>query len=123
MALDSLDLGKLNRKVQIQQETPSVQDAFGQPLPSSWQTVRTCWADIDIQASQLVNETEAFISKVTHRITVRMCKSPVITPNMRIVYPDPYTGVTHTYEIQAVLNPRQQNLVLVLLAYELNEGE
>ena len=123
MAFDSLDLGKLNRKVQIQQETPGVQDAFGQPLPSSWQTVRTCWADIDIQASQLVNETEAFISKVTHRITVRMCKSPVITPNMRVVYADPYAGVSHIYQIEAVLNPRQQNFVLVLLCYGLNEGE
>jgi SPP1 family predicted phage head-tail adaptor len=123
MAFDSLDLGKLNRKVQIQQETSGVQDAFGQPLPSSWQTVRTCWADIDIQASQLVNETEAFISKVTHRITMRMCKSLVITPNMRVVYADPYAGVSHIYEIEAVLNPRQQNFVLVLLCYELNEGE
>ena len=123
MSFDSLDLGKLNRKVQIQQETPGEQDAFGQPLPSSWKTLRTCWADIDIQASQMVNETEAFISKVTHRITVPMCKSPVITPNMRVVYADPYTGVTHVYEIQAVLNPRQQNFLLVLLCYELNEGE
>jgi head-tail adaptor len=119
----SIDPGKLNRKVQIQQETPGEQDGFGQPLPSSWQTVRTAWADIDIQASQLVNETEAFISKVTHRITTRMSKSPVITPNMRVVYADPYTGVTHTYEIQSVLNVRQQNFVLVLLCYELNEGE
>lgn len=125
MAFDSLELdsGKLNRKVQIQQETAGKQDAFGQPLPGCWQTVRTCWADIDIQGSQLVNETEAFVSKVTHRITVRMCKEPVITPNMRVVYADPYAAVTHTYEIQAVLNPRQQNFLLVLLCYELNEGE
>lgn len=123
MAFDSIDVGKLSRKIQIQQETPGEQDALGQPLPSSWRTVRTCWADIDIQNSQLVNETEAFISRVTHRITVRMCKSPVITPTMRVVYVDPYAGLTHTYQIEAVLNPRQENFVLLLLCYELNEGE
>lgn len=123
MAFDSIDLGKLNRKIQIQQESPGEQDALGQPLPSSWHTVRMCWADIDIQNSQLVNETEAFISRVTHRITLRMCKSPVITSTMRVVYVDPYAGLTHTYQIQAVLNPRQENFAVILLCYELNEGE
>ncbi len=71
----------------------------------------------------LIYETDAFISKVTHRITVRMNKTPVITPNMRVVYVDPYASVTHTYEIQAVLNAQQQNFILTLLCYELDAGE
>ncbi len=48
----SIDAGSLNRKIQIQAETPGEQDASGQPLASSWTTVRECWANIDIQASR-----------------------------------------------------------------------
>lgn len=121
--LNSFPLAKLNRKVSIQAETPGSVDAFGQPLPSSWETVRTCWAEIDIQNSQLVNQTEAFISKVTHRITVRWSVSPVVTPNMRVLYTEPFTGVQHLYNIEAVLNANQQNFWLVLMAYEIDGKE
>jgi SPP1 family predicted phage head-tail adaptor len=120
---NSFPLSKLNRKIAIQAETPGSVDAFGQPLPSSWTTVRTCWANIDIQNSQLVNETEAFVSKVTHRITIRWSISPVITPNTRVIYTEPYTGVVHTYNIEAVLNPQQQNFWTVLMCYELDAKE
>ncbi len=120
---NSFPTGKLNRKVVIQAETPGEKDAFGQPLASSWNAVRTCWANVDIQNSALVYDTEAFISKVTHRITLRWSKSPVITPNMRVQYTEPYTSVTHTYEIQAVLNPGELNFWLILMCYELNGGE
>lgn len=120
---NAFPLSKLNRKVTIQAETPGSVDAFGQPLPSSWETVRTAWANIDIQGSSLVYETSAFIEKVVHRITIRWSTSPVITPNMRVVYTEPYTGVTHTYNILAVLNPDQQNFWLVLMCNELDGQE
>ena len=121
--LTSIPTGQLNRKIQIQAEQAGQVDAAGQPLPSSWATVRTCWANIDIQNSALLYETEAFVSKATHRITTRLSRTPVIAPQMRVVYADPYANVTHTYEIQSVLNPEQDNFLLVLLCYELDESE
>jgi hypothetical protein len=42
---------------------------------------------------------------------------------MRIVYTEATTGVTHTFEIQAVLNTAQANRELILMAYELNGVE
>ena len=113
--------GKLNRRITIQTQTPS-QDAAGQEL-QSWTTSYCCWASIDIQASQLLYSTAEFISKVTHRITIRWTSSVIIAASQRVVYTEPTTGVVHTYEIQAVLNDRQANRELILMAYELNGVE
>jgi SPP1 family predicted phage head-tail adaptor len=116
-----MDIGQLNRRIQIQSQT-TAQDAAGQEQ-QTWSTLYCCWASIDIQASQLIYNTAEFISKVTHRITMRWTSSVVIEPNMRVVYTEATTGVVHTYEIQAALNTRQANRELVLMAYELNAAE
>jgi SPP1 family predicted phage head-tail adaptor len=111
----------LNRRIQIQQQT-TTQDSFGQEQ-QTWNTVYTCWAEIDIQQSQLIYSTAEFVSKVTHRITIRWTFSEVFVPNMRIVFTEPYTNVTHTYNIEAITNPKQQNFWLIFLCYELNASE
>ncbi len=116
-----MDAGKLNRRVQIQTQS-TTQDSFGQQL-QTWTTAYTCWASIDVQASQLVYATAEFIEKVTHRITCRWTYSFVFTPKQRIVYTEARTGVTHTYEIEAVLNDKQANVSVTLLCYELNGEE
>jgi SPP1 family predicted phage head-tail adaptor len=112
---------KLNRRIQIQQQSMT-QDAAGQPL-ATWSTVYTCWAEINIQQSQLIYSTAEFISKVTHRITIRWTFSQVFAPNMRIVFTEPYTNVAHTYKLEAILNPKQDNFWLTFLCYELNGAE
>jgi SPP1 family predicted phage head-tail adaptor len=111
----------LNRRIAIQQQT-TTQDAYGQPQ-STWNTVYCCWAEIDVQQSQLIYSTAEFVSKVTHRITMRWTPTPVIQPNMQIVFVEPYTNVTHTYNIEAILNPKQANFWMTILAYELNSSE
>lgn len=116
-----VDVGNLNRRVQIQQQT-SAQDLFGQPQPT-WATVYTAWANISVQNSQLLYQTAEFVSKVTHRITMRWTSSIVIIPNMRVVYTEATTGVVHTYNVEALLNADQRNRMLVILAYELNANE
>ena len=118
-----MDAGKLNRRIQIQAQTPGEQDAFGQPTAASWATIYTCWANIAIQTSQLIYATAEFVSKETHRITIRWTSSVIVSPNMRILYTENTTGVTKTMEIQSVLNPDQRNEWMILLAYELNAQE
>ena len=113
--------GKLNRRIQIQQQT-ATQDSFGQEQ-QSWSTIYTCWASIDIQASQLLYSTAEFVSKVTHRIELRWTSSVVIQDSMRVVYVEPKTNVTHTYEIEAVLNDKQAKRQMILLCYELDGAE
>lgn len=107
----------LNRRISIQTQS-TAQDSFGQQL-QTWTTVYSCWAELDIQASQLIYSTAEFMEKVTHRITIRFTKSIIFQPNMRIVYLDAATNVTHTYNIEAILNPKAGNVWLTFLCYEL----
>jgi SPP1 family predicted phage head-tail adaptor len=118
-----MDAGKLNRRIKIQSLGTAELDAFQQPLPASWATVYSCWASIDIQASQLLYSTAEFMSKVTSRITIRWTSSVVISAKQRIVYVEPTTQIVHTYEIIAPLNTKQANEELVLLCYELSGQE
>ena len=112
-----MDAGKLNRRITIQQQS-TTQDSYGGQV-QSWSDFYACWAAIDIQQSQLIYATAEFISKVTYRISIRYTSSVVFAPNMRIIYTEPTTGVTHTYNIEAILNPTQGNVSLTFLCYEL----
>ncbi|MGF7180390.1 phage head closure protein [Tunturiibacter psychrotolerans] len=116
-----MNAGKLNRRIQIQTQT-TTQDALGQQL-QTWSTAYSCWASIDIQASQLLYSTAEFISKVTYRITLRWTSSVIFAASQRIVYTEPTTGVVHTYEIQAVLNDKAGNRQVILMCYELEGSE
>jgi SPP1 family predicted phage head-tail adaptor len=118
-----MHLPNLNRRILIQSQGTSDLDAFQQPLPAAWTTIYKCWASIDIQGSQLVYSTAEFMSKVAHRITIRYTSSVIFSAKQRILYKEPTTGVVHTYEIEAVLNDRQGNQWLILMAYELEAAE
>jgi SPP1 family predicted phage head-tail adaptor len=113
--------GKLNRRILIQQQT-TTRDGYGQQL-AAWSTLYQCWARIEVQRSQLVYETSAFVEKVTHRITFRWPPSVVIEPNMRIQYQDASANIVHTYNIEALLNDNQANRWLIALCYEINGDE
>jgi SPP1 family predicted phage head-tail adaptor len=113
--------GRLNRRISIQQQA-SVQDAAGQPL-QSWTEVYKCWANVDVQRSQLLYETAEFVGKNTLRITIRFTRAIVFNRGDRIQYTEAATNNTHTYEIQSILNPLQGNQWIVFLAYELDPQE
>lgn len=110
--------GKLNRRVQVQQQT-TAQDSFGQP-EQTWTTVATVWASIDIQRGALLYETQEFISQVVYRITLRYSPSLKLEPSMRLVYVDAAANITHTYEIQAVWDDDAAHRQISVLAHELN---
>jgi SPP1 family predicted phage head-tail adaptor len=116
-----MQAGKLNRRISIQSRSAS-QDSFGQQL-QTWDTIYSCWASIDIQASQLLYSTAEFMDKTTYRITMRWTSSVVITAKQRVIYKEPTTGVVHTFEIIAPLNTKAGNTELVLLCYELGGAE
>jgi SPP1 family predicted phage head-tail adaptor len=114
-------IGQLNRKISFLTQSSS-QDAFGAPV-GSWTPTYTCWANIDVQRSQLLYETAEFINKTVVRITVRWTKTVIFTPAMRISYTEPSSGVTHTYEVEAIMNDNQSNIWVTLLTYELAAQE
>ena len=113
-----MQAGQLNRRVQVQQQS-TTQDAFGQPQ-QTWATVATVWASIDIQRGALLYETSEFISQVVYRITMRYSPSLVLKPNMRLVYVDTASNVTHTYEIQPVWDDNAAHRQISVLAHEIN---
>lgn len=80
----------------------------------------TCWAGIEIQNTQLIYATAEFLAKTVHRITVRWTKRVIIQSNQRVLYTEAATGITHTYQIETLLNTNERNRELVLLAYELD---
>ena len=111
----------LNRRIAIQTQS-TTQDGFGQPQ-QTWTTAYESWANIDVQQSQLIYSTAEFVSKVTHRITIRWTSSFIVQPNMRVQYSEATTGITHTYNVEAVVNPQQRNVWLTILCYELDGQE
>lgn len=119
--MKSIKAGSLNRRISFLKQT-TTQDSFGQQQ-ATWSSVYTCWASIDIQQSQLIYATAEFVSKVTHRITFRWTSSVIFTPDLRIQYTEPTTGILHTYEIEALLNTNEGNRELVALAYEVNSAQ
>jgi SPP1 family predicted phage head-tail adaptor len=108
-----------NTPIAIQSQTTS-QDAAGQEL-QEWTTVLCCWANVDFQRSQLIYSTAEFVGKNTYRVSIRWQYQVVIQPNMRVVYTDPFTRITHTLEIQSVLNPNRANKEILLICYSLDE--
>jgi SPP1 family predicted phage head-tail adaptor len=119
--MTTLTAGSMNRRIQIQSQS-TTQDEVGQ-AEQVWDTIYSCWANIDIQNSQLLFSTAEFMSKAVVRITIRWTSSVIINSSNRIIYLEPITGVQHIYEIQAVLNTRQTNKEMILMAYELNGAE
>ena len=119
-----MQTGKLNRRIQIQAQSATTDlDAFQQPTAASWQTIYNCWASIDVQGSQLLYSTAEFISQTTYRITLRWTSSVIFSAQQRVIYTEPTTGVTHTYEIKAVVNDKAANRQVMLLAYEISGQE
>lgn len=63
------------------------------------------------------------MGKATYRITLPWTNQYVFEPSMRIVFVDPATNITHTYNIEVVLNARQRNQWLTFLCYELDGAQ
>jgi SPP1 family predicted phage head-tail adaptor len=116
-----MQIGRLNRRVQVQSQT-TTQDAVGQEQ-QTWSQVYACWASIDVLRGQLTPANSELVSKATHNITIRYTSSVLIAANQRVIYTEAATGVVHTYFIEAVLNPKQGNVELNLLVYEIAEAE
>jgi SPP1 family predicted phage head-tail adaptor len=103
--------GELRHLVELQQQT-TAPDTVGQPQPT-WTTIRTAYAAIAVATQKETWQPSQFTSDVTHTIKLRWTLT-TIRPAMRVVYG------THVYQIQAVDNVLQKNLVLRLLVQELN---
>lgn len=100
--------GQLNRPVQIQQRSSTV-DAEGNPIVT-WATVQTVWAAIDalsarerVQSGQLEQDT-------THVLTMHYPAS--VTHESRILYG------SRVFDVRTVVNVGEANRKLEVTCYE-----
>jgi head-tail adaptor len=116
-----MDAGRLNKPVTILSPS-TVTNAYNEPS-TQWATVTTTMAAIeDMDVSQLF-QTGQFVDKVTTKITMRWRSGVILSGGNRIQYVDPTAGITHTYEVKAVTNPKKQNVWFIAFCYELDGRE
>ena len=122
--------GQMNRRVRIMRQGGAAgagaKDSFGQPVTAGaggWAEVRTPWAKIDPQVAGKTGETYSdgdFTGKVQILVTLRYSKTDRITVADQVWYTEPGNGLQHVYQINSVVNPKQQNEDIVLVCEELN---
>lgn len=117
----AIDIGKLNRRVQILQRSQARDEAGG--VSETWDVVAERWASIDVQYSALTYETATFISKATYRIVMRYDKELALNIADRVQNLDPSSNTPHLYEIESIVNPGQRNEQLLLLCYTLDDDQ
>jgi head-tail adaptor len=118
MAFDPLFLpaGSLRHAITIKSESlTGQQDEAGQPLDSSWTSVLTTRASIDVaKQSETYQSGMGFTSQVTHVVKLRW--TPLsIAPGMRV-----YFG-SKVFQVQTVENVQGRNRVIKLQVLALNE--
>jgi head-tail adaptor len=111
----------LNRRIQIQQNTP-ITNSDGTQSPN-WQTVYSCWSKIRYFPQTRtggVARTFAFGEEfwdVGVIFTIRFQTSVVITPaKMRVLYPA--HGINHVYPIIGIQNTDEANKDMWILCQE-----
>lgn len=114
-----LRTGSLNRRVRLQARV-TTQDAFGEPT-QTWNTIATVWAAIEPLSGRELELAQKIASEVTHKITVRY-QAAFTDTRVMASYRALYRS--RIFNIQAVLNEEEANVMLHLMASEgLNEGE
>ena len=101
-------IGELRKRVTIQAETPTTDNAGGYAL--GWTDVATVWADIRPLTGNEAFTAEHLEGLVTHRVTMRYVTG--ITTDMRVTYN------SRAFNIRAVLNTDERNQWTELLVEE-----
>lgn len=84
--------------------------------PSSYVALRTCWASIETWSGSKSLMTNQQLSKVNQWICIRHPRTFMPTAGMLVWFQ------TRTFQINAVLNPTEQNKILVLEVEEINQS-
>jgi len=119
-----IEAGSLRHRVQIVKPTAGQQDSMGGVSPdnrSQWTVILTCWASVEAWTGSATLAANQFISSASHWIVIRHPRTFVPTSQMKVWFRD-FTGKDHTFQIEAVLNPTEQNKLLVLVCTEIDDS-
>ncbi len=102
----------LRHRVAIEQKTPT-RDTFGGEV-EAWNPVATVWASVEPLQGREYLEARQLEAEVTTRIRIRYRDG--IVPQMRVVWG------SHTYDVQAVIEPDSGRRELQLMCVEAVEA-
>lgn len=105
-----MDIGKLNKRITIQQQSSSY-DAAGQ-LVEDWSTFATVWANIKFNSGSETIKSDAIASTVKASIRIRYKQG--VSAGMRVAYKDA------VYEILAVMPHVGENRYVDLAVRSIN---
>lgn len=115
---DVVDSSDLNRRIQIQQNTPVLNTQGGST--DNWQTIYMCWANIQNPQHGKGLFRKFLFSQLYPQLTtiiqIRFQKTVTIDATKRVLYPA--HGVNHIYQILGVENPAEANVSMWILCQE-----
>ena len=113
----TIQAGELRHRIHIVKPT-GAQDSMGgiSQDPTQWVPVKTCWASIEAWSGDSSLAANSFVSTASHWIVIRNPRSIAITSQMLVWFN------RRTFQINAVLNPTEQNKLLVLVCTEINDS-
>lgn len=113
--------GELRHRIKIAAPDPAtggVDDIGGiSQNPANYVVLRTCWASIEAWTGDKSMDTSQQLSKSSHWIVIRHPRTFQPAAAMLIWFQ------TRTFQINAVLNPTEQNKLLVLVCEEINQSQ
>ena len=89
--------GKLNKKIQIQKFTKSLNNE-GVEI-KTWSTIRTIFASLEDKIVRTTNEDNSVITQVETNMTIRKNYQSLLTSEVRIVYENRVYNVLDIYEV------------------------
>lgn len=110
--------GDLRHRIQIVVPTGALDSMGGiSQNPSEWKVGWVCWASIEAWTGDQSMGTDQFVSQTSHWIVIRNPRENYIVTAQQYVW---WNG--RTFQITAVLNPTEQNKLLVLVCTEINDS-
>jgi len=92
-------IGKLDRKVVIEQPTYAVSDDTNDKYVSTWATYKTCWAGWVHRQSQEAFESGQIVAVDTYEWKLRYYDAPAVKMDMRISYDSDYYYIVGIKEL------------------------
>ena len=108
-----MDSGKLRHKVEVQLSL-DMRDEFGAISAQTWETFCYMWASIEPLAGREYFAAAQIQSEISHKITMRYKSG--IKPHYRILWN------SRVFDIQSIINIREENRELILYCSEADIG-
>lgn len=114
-----LTAGELRHRIQLAAPTGAQDSGGSVPYgPGNFAVVWTCWGSVEAFAGGTSMAAQEFLQGSTHWITMRHPHGLInVTSQMQVWW----SG--RTWQINSVVNPTEQNKMLVLVCTEINQSQ